>query len=542
MKKLRILLVAFSNIAGEYEPLGIECLAGHLNKTLGNQIEVCLMRVKNKSQLQKFLQVVDFSSYDVVGVSLFFNTLGYLERLMKCMSGIDNKPEIVLGNILAAFNIENILFKYPEIIICYSSGELSMQQFVEYKLGLKSIGEVSGMAYLKKGIVQINKFFPGPMAAPMRVFLDEIRKRSTGKIYVQSMSGCPYDCAFCVQGKFFCFCRIIKTKEVLIKELIDLCTQTQHQIRLIDFVDEDLLADSEVAGMVALAILELKRFGILKSDAQIMCSISVRSLIDNLETFNCLVEAGLKRCFIGVESFSSAQLLRYEKTHTIDETVFALETLTRKGIDFEIGLFMFEPETTLIDLKLNCQRIREVKAIASISNPLHQWRALKDSRMYKRQLRENLVITGSYDPSWLTQDWHYVNQEVANIIYAAKKLESGLVQVESAIKEISRSEKLFLLSFKARQLLKIIKQELNELFVSFVERAVSEIPEDEELVLLNEEFEKRAILFLSRLSLLKVRGLTSLVRVSKKALQLKSSGKIELLLPQDKPKAYKRES
>ena len=70
---------------------------------------------------------------------------------------------------------------------------------------------------------------------------------------------------------------------------------------------------------------------------------------------------------MGIESGSQSQLKRYNKSHTIKESIEAINILRSLSITIEIGFIMFDPLCTLNEIEENINYIITNNLTAHIS-------------------------------------------------------------------------------------------------------------------------------------------------------------------------------
>ena len=61
-----------------------------------------------------------------------------------------------------------------------------------------------------------------------------------------------------------------------------------------------------------------------------------------IEMWRFCSKNGLGRVFLGVESFSDEQLVRYKKGTTCEQNIIAIKILTELGIDIRLGILLFD--------------------------------------------------------------------------------------------------------------------------------------------------------------------------------------------------------
>jgi len=83
-------------------------------------------------------------------------------------------------------------------------------------------------------------------------------------------------------------------------------------------------------------------------------------------TIAALAAAGLRHILIGLESGSDAALKRMNKLTTVAQNERALAILRRHGIEPNIGFIMFEPDSTLADLRINFEFLKRNKLLTNL--------------------------------------------------------------------------------------------------------------------------------------------------------------------------------
>ncbi len=113
------------------------------------------------------------------------------------------------------------------------------------------------------------------------------------------------------------------------------------------------------------------------------------------ETIEVLVDAGLRHLLIGLESGRDTTLKRLNKMTTVAQNERAIQVLRRHGIEPNIGFIMFEPYSTLRDIRTNLEFLQRNNLLCSLpvtANVLyHQQIVLKGSPAFQALQREGLL-------------------------------------------------------------------------------------------------------------------------------------------------------
>jgi radical SAM superfamily enzyme YgiQ (UPF0313 family) len=91
----------------------------------------------------------------------------------------------------------------------------------------------------------------------------------------------------------------------------------------------------------------------------------VNDIHDN--TLAALVDAGLRHILIGLESGRDESLKRMNKMTTVAQNENALRILRRHGIEPNVGFIMFEPDSTLEDIRTNFEFLNRNDLLKNLS-------------------------------------------------------------------------------------------------------------------------------------------------------------------------------
>ncbi|MDA8227190.1 MAG: radical SAM protein, partial [Desulfitobacterium hafniense] len=110
------------------------------------------------------------------------------------------------------------------------------------------------------------------------------------------------------------------------------------------------------------------------------------------ETIAALVEAGLRDILIGLESGRDESLKRLNKMTTVAQNERAIRILRRHGIEPNVGFIMFEPDSSLEDVRTNYEFLKRndlLKNLSITANVLyHHQIILKGTPAYNKLVQE----------------------------------------------------------------------------------------------------------------------------------------------------------
>lgn len=110
------------------------------------------------------------------------------------------------------------------------------------------------------------------------------------------------------------------------------------------------------------------------------------------ETIGRLLDAGLRHILVGLESGRDESLKRMNKMTTVDENEQALRVLRRHGIEPNVGFIMFEPDSSLEDIRVNFEFLKRNDLLTNLpvtANVLyHHQIILEGTQAYQMLQRE----------------------------------------------------------------------------------------------------------------------------------------------------------
>jgi hypothetical protein len=114
------------------------------------------------------------------------------------------------------------------------------------------------------------------------------------------------------------------------------------------------------------------------------------------ETIAALTDAGLRQILIGLESGKDESLRRMNKMTTVAQNENALCILRKHGIEPNVGFIMFEPDSSLEDLRVNLEFLKRnglLKRLSVTANVLyHHQIVLQGTQAYHDLSRENRLL------------------------------------------------------------------------------------------------------------------------------------------------------
>ncbi len=362
-------------------PLSACLMTGYIASTLmsGNHdIEVVDANLYEWS-FKKTVRELRKKSFKLLGVHLVYlweHTGDIFEALLG-LKKISPDIHINLYGHFPTFAFKELLSEYP-FVGSITIGEpestfLGLADAVVNGKGHSALFTIDGLVFnpsnrkakgvgVKAGIIQ-NK--PGKPASdldklPFPYRSDFKQKKKKGiSTYILASRGCYGKCTFCYLDNFYgdgSYWRG-RSPENIFKEICDIYENFGE--RYFYFADANFFGPGRKGKERACGLAEL----FIDSGIKIRFGIESRANDIDEKTIGVLVKAGLKDVFLGVESGSQKSLTKFRKFTTVEENKNAITLLRKYGIEPNYGFIMFEPDSTLTDIRKNFEFLKEMKML-----------------------------------------------------------------------------------------------------------------------------------------------------------------------------------
>jgi len=312
-----------------------------------------------------------------------------------------------LGYDFATLNFERVLRDFPEVdFICRGEGERMFATLAETVAARRTSYElIPGLAYrAANGAIIANA--PRPIASlddlPWAARDEVKRTLEMGlAVGVFGSRGCPYRCAYCTTGQTAALMGSKGYRERSVIALVDemeflVRDHGVHHVSITDdlFVTKGLPSQERAAAFAQ----ELIR---RKLPVEFMLDCRVDSI--SRELFGQLVQAGLSKVFIGIETGSEEQLAFYNKRYMLKEggPLAQLRILLDLGIKIIPGLIPFHPYVTTKELRAT------VNLIEAIGYPgtylVNRVKPYPGTPLYDDYEAKGLLTRGE----WPVMDWDF---------------------------------------------------------------------------------------------------------------------------------------
>ena len=181
---------------------------------------------------EKVLEEIMKEKPDIVAFSTYIWNIEMIKRLSKLIKIINEDIEILYGGPEVSYDSLNILKDLPGDYVIQGEGEKTYKEFIEYKLGKRSITDIRGLYFKKNGEVISNGSRPLMNMNEIVFPYKEDENLDNKIVYYEGSRGCPFNCKYCLSStthgvRFLDIERVKKELQFFIDK----------KVRLVKFVD-----------------------------------------------------------------------------------------------------------------------------------------------------------------------------------------------------------------------------------------------------------------------------------------------------------------
>jgi radical SAM superfamily enzyme YgiQ (UPF0313 family) len=348
----------------------VEIVEGHLDRLSYPEIE----------------KIVSAAKPDLLGVHMVYHwkndmaLFSFLEKVK--YEGIS--PYITAYGFYPTFAFEDILTACPAIdAVITGEPEATFVDLAEALAQNASPGNIPGLTWrdesgkivaLRRKPVEDLDSLPFPVRTGAMFRLPEVN--------IQGSRGCYGGCTFCYINPFYGQRAVWRGRspENIAAEIDEIICQRG--------VTDFYFTDPNFFGPGQRGQERARHLASLLKPRHIRFGIEARVNDIHDETIETLVDAGLRHILIGLESGRDHSLKRINKMTTVAENERAIRILRKHGIGPNIGFIMFEPDSSLEDVRINFEFLRRNNLLQHLpvtANVLyHHQIILKGTPAYQR--------------------------------------------------------------------------------------------------------------------------------------------------------------
>jgi radical SAM superfamily enzyme YgiQ (UPF0313 family) len=298
-------------------------------------------------------------------------------------------PTIIHEEILkACSSVDSVMLGEPEMTFAELAQAVEAKGYPEEIKGLALRAQNGGVRYERREPIADLDALPFPARTEGMYKIPEVN--------IQGSRGCYGRCVFCYINPFYGRPSLWRERspENIIEEIDIIISETGR--RDFYFTDPNFFGPGERGRQRTLILAALLgqrniRFGL---------EGRVNDIHD--DTIGALADAGLRNILVGLESGKDDALRRMNKMTTVAQNEQALRTLRRHGIEPNVGFIMFEPDSSLEDVRANFEFLRKnilLENLAITANVLYHFQiVLKGTPAYQKLHQDGRLRTSRGAP------------------------------------------------------------------------------------------------------------------------------------------------
>jgi hypothetical protein len=347
-------------------PLGISDLARAARAVLVGRVELLDMQLG--ATTAGIIDRIETLRPDIFGISATFGQHDLLTELLDRLAESPTRPLCVAGGSLTVRNERLLAHRYPWLLIARGSGEVTVQDTIEYWRGARALEDVRGIGYAGsvhgRSLLQVDRLrhtagVPNRARADIYPELDllDLTFEHHGVAQLESSRGCTNYCSFCPRGHKGSWAGPAPADLKPILAAMDEVFRRHEKVsRTIFLVDEEFIGGDTDAVERAVGVADAlhdARFGWETSCRvdQVVRSDRGRDWhLNRAELWRYLVDHGLRRCLFGIESGVNSVLERFNKETSAEQNVLAIRTLSALGVPTRYTYITFDQMMTESEL------------------------------------------------------------------------------------------------------------------------------------------------------------------------------------------------
>ena len=345
---------------------------------------------------------------DLLGIHLVYDWSdgAHLRRLISQLRAAIGDAPIVLYGFYPTFAHHGLLDAMPEVTAAIlGEPEQTLVEFAAIAASAAgsrcsaALGSVPGLALRHNGSVVLSPSrspltdldaLPFPHRTPEMLAMREVN--------VAGSRGCYGACTFCTINPFYGSRSSWRPRspENVVAEMASVLRSHPEKDRFY-FTDPNFFGPGARGRQRALSLARMirERFSV---------KFGLEGRVNDIDevVVAALVEAGFEEILIGLESGSDETLRRLNKRTTVAQNRRALRILRAHGVEPNVGFIMFEPDSSLEDVRVNLAFLEEMDLLSRLSvtaNVLyHQQILLASTPAYRQAQQDGRLVVAAHNP------------------------------------------------------------------------------------------------------------------------------------------------
>lgn len=414
------------------EAMGLGYLAAELRKK-GLKTLVLDSRLMGLDVMQT-IELLQMYQTPMLGINLNFQYLAAsTSQLIKGLRDRNYPSHITVGRLYASVAFEELMQKNAGIdTIVRFEGERTYLELLDNLKQPEKWTEISGLVFRneqKETVVNPLRPLIGNLdeiSNPERDYLPYVKEMG-GYAYVVSSRGCNGVCAYCVQQRSVSDPKGRRWRgrdpQGVAEELQYL--RNEFGIKLFSFVDDDFYGAKVDGKTHAERVAE----ALIERNVDLTFLISVQPRDIDYDSCALLKKAGLNSVILATDNFSQSVLDRYKKLTSVEQNIKSVKILESLDIDVYLGLILFDPWTTLEELKDNFKVLRDLPYV-------RPWQVLSKLEVYHGSpITSEIESLGLLEKDGYSYRYQYLDRRIGGVYQAIemimKTLHPSMMELDS---------------------------------------------------------------------------------------------------------------
>lgn len=360
---------------------------------------------------------------------------GEIDSLKKALDTVNADNVLLVGDTIKYGKSENLLKELNKLYSYTLYGCLDdsvILDFIKINLFNGQMDEISGLMYFERGKFVQNEIYKrhkyNENEKIQLYFTDEIIQAYEEKgiqIFMDGLSrGCENKCSFCKLNNNLSLKNKVSQSQIDVIKTIDYLSRECKKKLFIQFTDENFFGGGiyRLNQIIELSheLLKIKFDGALGVDTRLdtVYNPNNYNIHDNeirKEAWYNLCNTGLRYCFLGLETFSKSQAIRYNKNLNLSNFKYTISFFKDRGIIYTIGLILWDPLMKKSELMENLDFIKSNCLLGNTASLLKTMRIQLNSQYSKKY--EKLTVSKFSDYFNIDDEFiEYKDPEIRKIL------------------------------------------------------------------------------------------------------------------------------
>jgi len=341
-------------------PLGLAYLHSYLEKQ-NNEVETLFLNnYSHDDCFKKIIKKINEFKPNIVGFQVLTQNRVSTYRLIEYVN--ENYPEIkiVLGGIHATIMYDQLLKKYPFVVVVIGEGEITLSELSEKIKSLNfNLATIKGIAFNENGVIKLNPYrelienldeLPFPKH---EVFFQGNRKCGI----ILTARGCPFNCSFCSLD-------LITRRRVRYRTMVNVMAEIEWMIKKFPSMT-DLWIQDDTFFVNNMRVIEFCD-EIIKRGIKLNFICSARFKPISAELVKKIQRANFKKIFFGLESGDDEILKKCHKGINQKDVLGAIKLFQKTTIVTYAHLIVGLPGETEKSIKTTARLVQKIQKMKYI--------------------------------------------------------------------------------------------------------------------------------------------------------------------------------